>query len=67
MKNKISVLVAASVTLGIWLSSASAGLIGMPLNLRIAAVQLADVDAQTPACQFYTDDVLTGPLLVKGC
>jgi hypothetical protein len=46
------------------LHSASASLLGMPLNLK-GAIELHRVDA--PACQFYTDDVFAGPQLVKDC
>ncbi|OIQ71030.1 hypothetical protein GALL_473560 [mine drainage metagenome] len=64
MKNNISIVTAAIAALCMGLHPASANLLGMPLNLKVAIV-LRDVDA--PACQFYTDDVFTGPLLVKGC
>ena len=64
MKKKISILTAALVALGTGLHSASAGLIGMPLNLKVA-IESHDVDGQ--ACQFYTDDVFTGPVLIMGC
>jgi hypothetical protein len=43
---------------------ANASLLGMPLNLK-AALELRD--AQTPGCQFYTDDVFAGPVLIRGC
>ena len=64
MKNNISMVTAAIAALCIGLHPASANLLGMPLNLKVA-IALRDVDA--PACQFYTDDVFTGPLLVRGC
>jgi len=64
MKKKISIVVAAIGALGVGLHSASASLLGMPLNLKVA-IELRDVEA--PACQFYTDDVFTGPLLIKSC
>jgi hypothetical protein len=66
MKKKISILVAATAALCIGLHSANASLLGMPLNLR-GAIKLIAVDARAASCQFYTDDVLTGPLLVKDC
>ena len=66
MKKHISTLTAAFAALSMSFHSANAGLLGMPLNLRVA-IELIEVDALAPSCQFYTDDVLTGPLLVKGC
>lgn len=64
MKKNISIVAVAIAALCSGLHPVSAGLIGMPLNLK-AAIELGDVVA--PACQFYTDDVFTGPLLVRGC
>jgi hypothetical protein len=64
MKKKISIPTAAVVALCMGLHSASASLIGMPLNLK-AAIDSRDVDGRD--CQFYTDDVFAGPLLIKGC
>jgi len=64
MKNNISILTAAIAALWMGWHPASANLLGMPLNLK-AAIALRDVNA--PVCQFYTDDVFAGPLLVKGC
>ena len=64
MNKKISILTAAVAALCMGLHSASASLIGMPLNLK-AAVESRDVDGQ--ACHFYTDDVFAGPVLIKGC
>jgi hypothetical protein len=66
MKKHISTLTAVLAALSVSFHSANAGLLGMPLNLR-GAIELIEVDALAPSCQFYTDDVLTGPLLVKGC
>jgi hypothetical protein len=66
MKKPVSILMASLVALSMSFHSANAGLLGMPLNLRVA-IELIEVDALAPSCQFYTDDVLTGPLLVKGC
>jgi hypothetical protein len=66
MKKNISIVTAAIAALCMGLHPASAGLLGMPLNLKVA-IELRDVGAQVPACQFYTDDVFTGPLLVKSC
>lgn len=66
MKKNISIVTAAIAALYIGLHPASASLLGMPLNLKVA-IEPRDVNAQVPACQFYTDDVFTGPLLVKGC
>ncbi len=64
MKNNISIVTAAIAALCMGLLPASASLLGMPLNLKVA-IELRDLDA--PACQFYTDDVFAGPLLIKGC
>jgi hypothetical protein len=63
MKNNISIVAAAIAALCMGLLPASASLLGMPLNLKVA-IELRD---DAPACQFYTDDVFAGPLLVKGC
>jgi hypothetical protein len=59
-------MIAAIAALGIGMHPAGANLPGMPLNLKVA-IELRDVAAPAPACQFYTDDVLTGPLLVGEC
>lgn len=64
MKKKISIVTAMIAALGIGLHPASASLLGMPLNLKVA-IEFRDVGA--PACEFYTDDVFTGPVLVKSC
>jgi hypothetical protein len=64
MKSKISILMAATAVLGMSLYPANASLLGMPLNLK-AALELRD--AQTPVCQFYTDDVFAGPVMLGGC
>lgn len=66
MKKKISTLLVATLSVCMAMHSARASLLGMPLNLK-AAILLAEVDAPVAACQFYTDDVLLGPVLVKGC
>jgi len=66
MKNKISALVVAALALCIGIHSASASLLGMPLNLK-TVIEIGNVDAPATACQFYTDEILMGPLLVKGC
>ncbi len=65
MKKNISI-VAVIAALSLGLHPASANLLGMPLNLKVA-IELNSVDAPAPACQFYTDDVFTGPLLVRDC
>jgi hypothetical protein len=64
VKKKISILTTAITVLGMSLYPANASLLGMPLNLKVA---LESRDAQTPACQFYTDDVFAGPVLIRGC
>ena len=66
MKKNISIIITAIAALCICLHPASANLLGMPLNLKVP-FELRKLDAPAQACQFYTDDVLTGPLLVKGC
>ncbi len=66
MKKNFSIATAAIAGLCMGLHPASASLLGMPLNLKFA-IELRDVEAPAPACWFYTDDVFTGPLLVKGC
>jgi hypothetical protein len=66
MKKNISIVVTTIATLCIGLHPASASLLGMPINLKVA-MELRIADAPAPVCEFYTDDVLTGPLLVKGC
>jgi hypothetical protein len=60
---KKTILVTA-ISLCIGVHPANAGLIGMPLNLKVA---IDAVDANAPACQFFTDEVLTGPVLIKSC
>ena len=64
MKKHISIVAAAIAALCAGFHPVSASLLGMPLNLK-AAIELRE--AEVPVCQFYTDDVFTGPLLVKGC
>ena len=66
MKKNISTMMAAIAALCIGLQPAGAGLLGMPLNLKVA-IELREIVAPAPACQFYTDDVLTGPLIVREC
>lgn len=71
---KISTIGAALMLLCAGLQSANAGLLGMPLNLR-AAIAQSDLDGfastailRQQSCQFfYTDNVLTGPLLFSIC
>ncbi len=59
---KISILITAIAVLSMSQYSARASLLGMPLNLKSV---LEARDAQ--ACQFYTDDVFAGPILIRGC
>jgi hypothetical protein len=66
MKKNIAIAMTTIAALCIGLIPANASLLGMPLNLKVA-IESRYVDAPAPVCQFYTDDVLTGPLLVKGC
>ena len=66
MKKNISILMAAIAALCLGLHPAGAGLLGMPLNLKVA-VDLHAAATPIPACEFYTDDVLAGPVLIRGC
>jgi hypothetical protein len=66
MKKNISIVMAAIAALSMGLHPASASLLGMPLNLKVA-IEFRDVDAPAPAWQFYTDDVFTGSVLIRGC
>jgi hypothetical protein len=68
---KISTIAVALMLLGIGFQSANAGLLGMPLNLK-AAIGQVDGSALSGIFPqqfqfFYTDDVLTGSLLVSRC
>jgi hypothetical protein len=65
MKKQLSTLLAATAALCIGIQSASAGLLGMPLNLK-AAIVLIDADGSVPSYQHYAD-VLTGLSLVESC
>ena len=62
MKKNISIVVTALAALCIGLHPASASLLGMPINLKVA-IELREAGAPVPVCQFYADGVLTGPLL----
>jgi hypothetical protein len=64
MKKYVSTLLTVTVALCIGIHSASASLLGMPLNLRVG-IELTHVDA--PACEFYTDSVFTGPWPINDC
>ena len=66
MRKTISIIVTTIAALSNGLHPASASLLGMPLNLK-GAMELHRADAPASVCEFYTDDVLTGPLPVKGC
>jgi hypothetical protein len=66
MKKHISIVTAAIGALCMGLHPAGASLLGMPLNLKVA-IEFHNVGTPAPACQFYTDDVFAGPVLVKGC
>jgi hypothetical protein len=66
MKKYISIILTTVAAISIGLHPASASLLGMPLNLKVV-IELRNFDAPASACEFYTDDVLTGPLLVKVC
>jgi hypothetical protein len=72
--NKISTLITALSLLCAGYQSADASLLGMPLNLKASIGQTgfdgpaAPAVLQHPACHFfYTDDVLTGLVLVSNC
>jgi hypothetical protein len=64
MKKNIAIVMTTIAALCTGLLSASASLLGMPLNLKVA-IELRNVYSPAPACQFYTDDVLTRPLLIN--
>jgi hypothetical protein len=64
MNKNISIVVTAIAALCIGMHPASASLLGMPMNLKVA-IELREAAASVPACQFYTGDVLTGPLLLE--
>lgn len=64
MTKKISILAAVIAILGISQYPASAGLLGMPLNLKAA---IESRDAQKPAWQFYNGDVFADPVLIWEC
>jgi hypothetical protein len=66
MKKNISTMMTAIAALCVSLHPAGASLLGMPLNLK-AGIELRDVVAAAPACQFCTNDVLSGRLLVREC
>ena len=66
MKKYISIILTTVAAISMGLDPASAGLLGMPINLKVA-IELHVADAPAPACQFYTDDVLIGLVLVRGC
>jgi hypothetical protein len=66
MKKNISTLMTAVAALSMSFHSANASLLGMPLHLR-AAIEFSAGDAQLAICRFYTDDVLTVPVFVRGC
>jgi hypothetical protein len=66
MKKNISIIMTTIAAPIIGLHPASASLLGMPINLKVA-IELRNVATPAPACEFCTDDVLTGPLLVKIC
>jgi hypothetical protein len=65
MKKYVSTLLTITVALCIGMHSASASLLGMPLNLKIV-IELRDVAAPAPASEFYTDDVFAGPVAGQG-
>ena len=62
MKKNISIVATAIAALCIGLHPASASLLGMPMNLKVA-IELREASAPVPACQFYNGDMLTGSLL----
>jgi hypothetical protein len=64
MKKKICILTAVIAAMGMNSYPASAGLLGMPLNLKSAIEQR---DTQQPVWQFYPDDIFADPLLIWEC
>jgi hypothetical protein len=47
--------------------SATAGLLGMPLNLRATIEQINLGTVSTNSCRGFTDDVFIGPLPINLC
>lgn len=65
---KFSILALVTATAAcIGFQRASAGLLGMPLNLRTTINQINLDAASANSCLRYTDDVLTGPLPITVC
>jgi hypothetical protein len=62
VKKNISIVATAIAALCIGQQPASASLLGMPMNLKVA-IELREASAPVPVCQFYTGDALTGSLL----
>ncbi len=63
---KILILAAAIAVVIVSQYEAKASLLGMPLNLK-SALEARDARAPAQACEFYTDDVFAGPVLIRGC
>lgn len=60
---KISTLaLVAAIATCIGFQTATAGPLGMPLNLRITINQIKLGTVSMNSCQDYTDDVFTGPI-----
>ena len=66
MKKTISIIIAVVVALCATLFPVDASLLGMPLNLK-GVIAIPKFLAPTSSCQFYAEDVLTGPLPVSEC
>ena len=63
---KISILATVIAILSVSQYQAEASLLGMPLNLK-SALEARDARSPAQACEFYTDDVFAGPVLIRGC
>ncbi len=59
-------ILAAAIAVSVSQYEAKASLLGMPLNLK-SALEARDARAPAQACEFYTDDVFAGPVLIRGC
>ena len=71
--NKTFTIGFALVLLTIGFQSANAGLLGMPLNLKVTLAQADPERSASPAVfggqffLFYAGDMLAGPLSVSSC
>ena len=70
MRRIFTLAIVTTTVVCLGFQTASAGLLGMPLNLRVA-IEVINPDAvsagPSPSCLRYTDDVFAGPVLLTGC